>query len=310
MKWSGRHIPGSPFLLKIFPGADASKCKAFGPGLEDGFVGQASTFIIETRDAGAGTLKVRLHGVKDAFKIEIKPCDQRDVRTLQARYDPRKPGEYLVTIRWSEVHVPGSPFRVKITGEAINGDSDECTPTPRDQDLPIIAEEDEEDEHQETRPKTEKKKENRKKHNRVQFVPVVPVSMVPPNYIDPRNMPIFNPGAGYRTPYQVAFIPPPIKQKGKGKKSRKELHTVSGSPTKGESSTSSLPPMKMMTFSNLQQVHKHTKTSQPAQPIRGMYHGHAVMQLNTVTRRNLKETRQLTKTVPDSVAKQKKKQHH
>ena len=311
VKWSGRHIHGSPFLLKIFPGADASKCKAFGPGLEDGFVGQASTFTIETRDAGAGTLKVRLHGVKDAFKIEIKPCDQRDVRTLQARYDPRKPGEYLVAIRWSDVHVPGSPFRVKITGEAINDDSDECTPTPRDQDLPIIAEEDEEDEHEETSPKTEKKKENRKKHNRVQFVPVVPVSMVPPNYIDPRNMPIFNPGAGYRTPYQVAFMPPTsIKQKGRGKKPRKEIHTVSsGSPTKGESSTTSLPPMKMMTFSNLQQVRKHAKSSQPAQPIHGMYHGHAAMQLNTVTRRSLKETRQLTKTVPDS-AKQKRKQHH
>ena len=107
IKWSGNHIPGSPFILKIYPGADASKCCAFGPGLEDGEVGQASTFVIETRDAGAGTLKVRLHGVKDAFKIELAPKDQTDVRTLQARYDPKKPGEYLITIKWSENNIPG-----------------------------------------------------------------------------------------------------------------------------------------------------------------------------------------------------------
>ena len=107
VKWSGEHIPGSPRILKIFPGADASKCKAHGPGLEDGEVGTPSTFVIETRDAGAGTLKVRLHGVKDAFKIELAPQDQKDQRTLQARYDPKKPGEYLITIKWSENNIPG-----------------------------------------------------------------------------------------------------------------------------------------------------------------------------------------------------------
>ena len=107
VKWSGQHIPGSPHILKVYPGADASKCKAFGPGLEDGEVGKASTFIIETRDAGAGTLKVRLHGVKDAFKIELAPRDQKDQRTLQARYDPKKPGEYLITIKWSDSNIPG-----------------------------------------------------------------------------------------------------------------------------------------------------------------------------------------------------------
>ena len=107
VKWSGQHIPGSPHILKVYAGADASKCHAFGPGLEDGEVGKPSTFVIETRNAGAGTLKVRLHGVKDAFKIELEPKDQRDQRTLQARYNPQKPGEYLITIKWSEKNIPG-----------------------------------------------------------------------------------------------------------------------------------------------------------------------------------------------------------
>ena len=94
-------------LLIPPPGADPTKCKASGPGLQDGNVGDPGWFIIETRDAGAGTLQVRLHGVKDAFKIDIKPKDSKDMRTLEARYDATKPGDYLITIKWSDVHIPG-----------------------------------------------------------------------------------------------------------------------------------------------------------------------------------------------------------
>lgn len=305
VKWSGRHIPGSPFLLKIFPGADASKCKAYGLGLEDGFVGKPSTFTIETRDAGAGTLKVRLHGVKDAFKIEIKPIDQRDVRTLQARYDPKKPGEYLVTIRWSDVHIPGSPFRVKITGEPIMDDVDEDRPTPRNvHELDIIPE-DSEDEEDEDEKKAEKEKGKKKHKNkrRVQFVSVVPVSVVPPGYIDPRSMPIFKPDTN--TPYQFAFIPPPPPKR-KRKKTGKGSKTInSRSPTKDGGSTTSLPPTKMLTFSNLQQVRRYAKTSQQ---VSGEYHGHAAMQMNTAKR--FKEPRRLTKSVSDSVAIEKSRKYY
>ena len=79
---------------------------------------------IETRDAGVGTLKVNLLGVRDAstFKIDIKPVDQRDTHTLQVSYNLRKPGDYLITIKWSEKHIPGSPFRVKIIGDSTTGD--------------------------------------------------------------------------------------------------------------------------------------------------------------------------------------------
>ena len=114
VKWCEEHAPGSPFMLKIYPGSDPSKCRAYGPGLEDGYVGQASSFTIHTKGAGAGILKVRIDGVRDAFKIDIEPVDQRDIRTLRVNYNPTQLGEYLITIKWSEKHIPGSPFRVKI----------------------------------------------------------------------------------------------------------------------------------------------------------------------------------------------------
>jgi len=174
-------------------------------------VGKPCTFTIETREAGSGTLKVRLHGVKDAFKIEIKPIDQRDVRTLQARYDPKKPGEYLVTIRWSDVHIPGSPFRVKITGEPVMDDVDEDRPTPRNvHDLDIIPEDSEGDEGEEYENRTVKEQgmKKPKSKRRVQFVSVVPVSVIPPGYIDPRSMPIFKPDTNPRHPYIATMIFP------------------------------------------------------------------------------------------------------
>ncbi len=134
VKWSGQHIPCSPFIIKVFPGADSRKCVAHGPGLEDGFVGKKSSFTIDTKNAGAGILKVRLHGIKGAFKIEIAPIDQQNRRTLVAKYNPTQRGEYLITIKWSEINVPGSPFRVKILGDGTSRTSGQLmvyTPTPR-----------------------------------------------------------------------------------------------------------------------------------------------------------------------------------
>ena len=148
VKWSNQHVPGSPFLIKVFPGADARKCLAYGPGLEDGRVGQKSSFTIETKNAGAGVLRVRLHGIKGAFKIQITPVDQKNRRTLLANYNPKLPGEYLITIKWSEVHIPGSPFRVRIEGGDENpGMPNVFTPTPRilDETTGFIDEEEEEE---------------------------------------------------------------------------------------------------------------------------------------------------------------------
>ena len=113
--WAGEHIPGSPFHLKVYPGPKAGAVKAYGPGLEPSVeVGELGEFTIETKNAGIGTLTVRVHGVKGAFKIVAEPVNEGDPRTLRARYDPKEPGDYIVAVRWSGSHVPGSPFSVNI----------------------------------------------------------------------------------------------------------------------------------------------------------------------------------------------------
>jgi filamin len=140
-KWSGQHIPESPFLLRVYPGADASKCKAYGPGLEDGVVGRPGSFTIETRDAGSGVLKVRLNGVRNVFKVDVKPVSSQDVRTLLAHYHPNEPGDYLISIKWSEKDIPGSPFRIKIKGSSYKAVNEPIYATPDMRELDTIPEE-------------------------------------------------------------------------------------------------------------------------------------------------------------------------
>lgn len=112
--WGENHIPNSPFRIRVHPAADARKVKAYGPGLIDGFMGAPGQFTIDTKNAGIGTLLIRIHGLKDSFKIEAKPLSEGDTRTLMVTYNPTLMGEYTIFVRWSGVHIPGSPCTVHI----------------------------------------------------------------------------------------------------------------------------------------------------------------------------------------------------
>ncbi|XP_065188032.1 filamin-C-like [Sycon ciliatum] len=115
VKWGNTPIPGSPFKLRVHVATDASKVKADGPGLRSTGVpvGRETSFVLRTHDAGMGSLVVRMHGIKDNFKIKLEK-DRDDSRLLHAKYTPKEVGDYEITILWSEVHIPNSPFKVPI----------------------------------------------------------------------------------------------------------------------------------------------------------------------------------------------------
>ena len=113
VRWDGQHVVGSPFKVKVSSPPMPDKVRAHGPGLNNGIVGQEGNFVVETKDAGAGTLAVRVHGPKGAFKINMKRDPDND-RTIHVRYDPTLAGEYTVDITWSDTHIPGSPFKVLV----------------------------------------------------------------------------------------------------------------------------------------------------------------------------------------------------
>ena len=48
-----------------------------------------------------------------AFRVEMQRESQKD-RTILCRYDPAELGDYIISIKWSGQHVPGSPYHVLI----------------------------------------------------------------------------------------------------------------------------------------------------------------------------------------------------
>lgn len=68
---------------------------------------------METKGAGPGTLKVRIHGPKGAFKVQMFRESNKD-RTIGVLYSPEEAGIYTVNIMWSDEHAQGSPFQVCI----------------------------------------------------------------------------------------------------------------------------------------------------------------------------------------------------
>ena len=113
--WSKKQIPGSPFRIKVKQAANAGMVKAYGPGLRNGRLGDRGEFTIETKNAGTGTLTIRVHGVRGSFKVEVFAKDPDEPRILTARYSPIIAGEFVIFIRWAGTQIPGSPFKVIIT---------------------------------------------------------------------------------------------------------------------------------------------------------------------------------------------------
>ncbi|KAL4220761.1 hypothetical protein ACF0H5_021155 [Mactra antiquata] len=114
IKYGGEHVQGSPFIYKVTAQPDASKVRVHGPGVEHGILATyISRFIVETRGAGAGQLTVRIRGPKGAFQVEMYRDSQRD-RTILCKFDPTECGLYIISVKWSGVDVPGSPFHVHI----------------------------------------------------------------------------------------------------------------------------------------------------------------------------------------------------
>ena len=112
-------------------GALVHHVKAYGPGLEDGFVGQEGNFVVETVNAGQGLLDVQVGGPMGAFKVNMRQHPDND-RTILIHYNPAVPGSYSVSVTWSGVHVPGSPFTANISKQVIIKPPAKSTPPKAD----------------------------------------------------------------------------------------------------------------------------------------------------------------------------------
>lgn len=107
-------VPGSPFVVHVKSGCDPTRCKAFGPGLQGGFINQKGKFSVSTREAGLGGLSFSIEGPSEA---KMTCVDNRD-GSCDVEYMPTEPGVYDISIRFADKHIPGSPFKVVVDGVA------------------------------------------------------------------------------------------------------------------------------------------------------------------------------------------------
>ncbi|XP_074525668.1 filamin B a [Halichoeres trimaculatus] len=112
---NGQHIPNSPVTIMVIQSeiGDASQVKAHGDGLVRGTTFTDANFVVDTRDAGYGGLALSIEGPS---KVDIQTEDIED-GACGVTYCPTEPGNYIVSIRFADQHVPGSPFTVQVTGE-------------------------------------------------------------------------------------------------------------------------------------------------------------------------------------------------
>ncbi|KAM7170746.1 filamin-B isoform 1-T2 [Macrochelys suwanniensis] len=115
IKKNGSHVPNSPVSIMVVQSeiGDASRAKVSGRGLIEGRTFEMCDFIVDTRDAGYGGISLAVEGPS---KVDIQTEDLED-GTCLVSYFPTVPGVYIVSTKFADEHVPGSPFTVKISGE-------------------------------------------------------------------------------------------------------------------------------------------------------------------------------------------------
>ena len=123
---NGEDVRGSPFKVIAADPPRPDKCQVYGPGIEDGYVGQEGNFTIEATKAGTGTLSVKVHGPRGAFRINMRRHPE-DERKILVRYDPKYVGRYIINVMWSNQHVPGSPFTVNIREQSEGPEGDKLS---------------------------------------------------------------------------------------------------------------------------------------------------------------------------------------
>lgn len=118
VKFNEAHIPGSPFPILIGKMSfDPALVLANGDGLTKGDVGKPSKFKVVTTNAGEGTLTV---GIEGSSKVAITCQDMED--GYEFTYVPMAPGEYLITIKYSNVTIAGCPSMATVTGQGKKSD--------------------------------------------------------------------------------------------------------------------------------------------------------------------------------------------
>lgn len=97
---------------------NASRCRAYGPGLVEGIVDNDAPFKVEKPSDVEGKIEVKVEGPINDTPVEVK--DNGD-NTYDVVYKPSVPGKYKVHVTLDGIHIKGSIFHVTVLAEESLG---------------------------------------------------------------------------------------------------------------------------------------------------------------------------------------------
>jgi len=111
--WSGFPVPMSPFKVTVTSGTKPEKVSCDAETMRRGLVNQEVRGSVDTRRAGPGNLAAQCSSPCGKY-IDCRLVGQGE-GLFSLIFTPKKAGTYFVTITYSEVEIPGSPFAVVVT---------------------------------------------------------------------------------------------------------------------------------------------------------------------------------------------------
>lgn len=116
VKFNEQHVPGSPFNVMCTAAVDASKVKAFGPGIEPNQcrAGQKLPFTVDASKSGKAPLDVQVTSDKGPVPVKPEIVDKGN-NTFDVSYVPPPEGSKCnVKVAYGGKDIPGSPFQMKV----------------------------------------------------------------------------------------------------------------------------------------------------------------------------------------------------
>lgn len=112
VKLNDSHVPDSPFAVMVGScAADPAMCHAYGEGLEAGRCNAKAKFTVRTAGSGSGFLACFIDG-PSKVALSCKEVDEG----YEFSYTPFAPGKYLITVKYGNIGIAGSPYQSVVTG--------------------------------------------------------------------------------------------------------------------------------------------------------------------------------------------------
>ncbi|XP_041356835.1 filamin-C-like isoform X2 [Gigantopelta aegis] len=106
--------PSMPNAVKVLPTLDARRSPKVilsGRGLKEAEVDKPAVFYVDGTKAGVGFPAAELSSINDKVPVNIEPVRPQ---VSKCTYIPRKPGAYLLNLKWNHHTLKGSPFKVNV----------------------------------------------------------------------------------------------------------------------------------------------------------------------------------------------------